>query len=589
MTKHRNQRRPDDYARLVQSFRWHIPRHFNVAQVCAQRWATDAHGNRPAIIEAGAGARALPFTYRELHEQSCQLANALDALGIEAGDRVAIVLPQCAETAVAHLATMRLGAISMPLSVLFGPEALTFRLRDAQARIAIVDQAHLESVREAASECPDLADLILIDPSAECASARQNDRMFEHDYQSLINRSSTHHSIKQTLADDPAVLIYTSGTTGSPKGALIPHRALIGNLTGFVASQDWFPWGGHHVDPGVGFEGHDRFWSPADWAWTGGLWDALLPTLYFGRTIIGSRERFSADNAFEWMIQHQVTNAFLFPTALKQMMKARPRLSSTEQSSLRLRALMSAGESLGEPVFNWCIETLGLQPNEMFGQTEANYVVGNSSKRWPAIAGHIGRPYPGHRVAIVDEDGHELPPGESGEIGVHRYDQHGHPNPVLFLGYWNNPGATQAKFRGDWWLTGDLAVLTDCGDLRYQGRTDDLFKSSGYRIGPGEIEHCLIGHPEVLNAAVVPKPDADRGAIVKAFVVLNAPDRFQTPEQLSTLTESLQGHVRNRLAPYEYPREIEFVKALPMTTTGKIQRRVLRLQEEERARFAAGN
>jgi acetyl-CoA synthetase len=589
MTKHRNQRRPDDYARLVQSFRWHIPRHFNVAQVCAQRWATDAHGNRPAIIEAGAGARALPFTYRELHEQSCQLANALDALGIEAGDRVAIVLPQCAETAVAHLATMRLGAISMPLSVLFGPEALTFRLRDAQARIAIVDKAHLESVREAASECPDLADLILIDPSAECASARQNDRMFEHDYQSLINRSSTHHSIKQTLADDPAVLIYTSGTTGSPKGALIPHRALIGNLTGFVASQDWFPWGGHHVDPGVGFEGHDRFWSPADWAWTGGLWDALLPTLYFGRTIIGSRERFSADNAFEWMIQHQVTNAFLFPTALKQMMKARPRLSSTEQSSLRLRALMSAGESLGEPVFNWCIETLGLQPNEMFGQTEANYVVGNSSKRWPAIAGHIGRPYPGHRVAIVDEDGHELPPGESGEIGVHRYDQHGHPNPVLFLGYWNNPGATQAKFRGDWWLTGDLAVLTDCGDLRYQGRTDDLFKSSGYRIGPGEIEHCLIGHPEVLNAAVVPKPDADRGAIVKAFVVLNAPDRFQTPEQLSTLTESLQGHVRNRLAPYEYPREIEFVKALPMTTTGKIQRRVLRLQEEERARFAAGN
>jgi len=589
MTKHRNQRRPDDYARLVQSFRWHIPRHFNVAQVCAQRWATDAHGNRPAIIEAGAGARALPFTYRELHEQSCQLANALDALGIEAGDRVAIVLPQCAETAVAHLATMRLGAISMPLSVLFGPEALTFRLRDAQARIAIVDKAHLESVREAASECPDLADLILIDPSAECASARQNDRMFEHDYQSLINRSSTHHSIKQTLADDPAVLIYTSGTTGSPKGALIPHRALIGNLTGFVASQDWFPWGGHHVDPGVGFEGHDRFWSPADWAWTGGLWDALLPTLYFGRTIIGSRERFSADNAFEWMIQHQVTNAFLFPTALKQMMKARPRLSSTEQSSLRLRALMSAGESLGEPVFNWCIETLGLQPNEMFGQTEANYVVGNSSKRWPAIAGHIGRPYPGHRVAIVDEDGHELPPGESGEIGVHRHDQHGHPNPVLFLGYWNNPGATQAKFRGDWWLTGDLAVLTDCGDLRYQGRTDDLFKSSGYRIGPGEIEHCLIGHPEVLNAAVVPKPDADRGAIVKAFVVLNAPDRFQTPEQLSTLTESLQGHVRNRLAPYEYPREIEFVKALPMTTTGKIQRRVLRLQEEERARFAAGN
>ncbi len=588
MTTHRNQPRPDDYAHLAQFFRWHIPRRFNVAEVCAQRWATEAHGNHPAIIEAGTGARPLPFTYRELHDQSCQLANALDALGVEAGDRVAIVLPQCVETAVAHLATMRLGAISMPLSVLFGPEALTFRLRDARARIAIVDTAHIKGVREAALECPDLADLILIDPSKEYAPALQNDRLFEHDYQSLINQSSTHHSIKQTLADDPAVLIYTSGTTGSPKGALIPHRALIGNLTGFVASQDWFPWGGNHADPGSGFEGQDRFWSPADWAWTGGLWDALLPTLYFGRTIIGSRERFSADNAFEWMIQYQVTNAFLFPTALKQMMKARPRLSSTEQSSLRLRALMSAGESLGEPVFNWCRETLGLQPNEMFGQTEANYVVGNSSKRWPAVAGHIGRPYPGHRVAIVDEDGVELPAGESGEIAVHRYDRHEHPDPVLFLGYWNNPEATQAKFRGHWWLTGDLAVLTDCGDLRYQGRTDDLFKSSGYRIGPGEIEHCLIGHSGVLNVAVVPKPDADRGAIVKAFVVLNAPDRYKTPEQLGALTESMQAHVRNRLAPYEYPREIEFVEALPMTTTGKIQRRVLRLQEEERARVNLG-
>ena len=587
MTQHRNQRRPDDYARLAQSFRWHVPRHFNVAEVCAQRWATPNHGNRPAIIETGVGARPLPFSYRELHEQSCQLANTLRALGVEAGDRVAIILPQCAETAVAHLATMRLGAISMPLSVLFGPEALTFRLRDARARIAIVDATHVTDVREAALECADLADLILIDRDAACAPTHQNDRLFEHDYQSLIRQSSTHHSINRTLADDPAVLIYTSGTTGSPKGALIPHRALIGNLTGFVASQDWFPWGGHHDDPGAGFEGQDRFWSPADWAWTGGLWDALLPTLYFGRTIIGSRERFSADNAFDWMIRHQVTNAFLFPTALKQMMKARPRLSRTEQSALRLRALMSAGESLGEPVFDWCQEVRGLQPNEMFGQTEANYVVGNSSKRWPAIAGYIGRPYPGHRIAIVDENGRELPAGESGEIAVHRYDQQGHPDPVLFLGYWNNPDATHAKFRGDWWLTGDLATLTEQGDFRYQGRADDLFKSSGYRIGPGEIEHCLIGHPEVLNAAVVPKPDADRGAIVKAFVVLNAPNRYQTPEQLTALTESLQTHVRNRLAPYEYPREIEFIEALPMTTTGKIQRRVLRLQEEERARLRA--
>jgi len=593
-----------DYAFLHESFRWQVPRYFNLAQACAQRWGLGRSGNRIAIIETGAGARPLPFTYRQLHQEACQLANTLDALGVEAGDRVAIILPQCVETAVAHLAAFRLGAISMPLSVLFGREALAFRLQDAQARIAIVDSAHLETVREAAADCPELADLIVVPAPLDLRPAaiqpttvrptstvsqhlrypRQHDRYFEHDYRALIDRSSRQHAIVRTLADDPAVLIYTSGTTGAPKGALIPHRALFGNLPGFVASQDWFPWGGRTTAPRDGRNSGDRFWSPAGWAWTGGLWDALLPTLYFGQSIVGSRERFSAENAFEWMTRHEVTNAFLFPTALKQMMKARPSLSSAERQSLRLRALMSAGESLGEPVYAWCAETLGLQPNEMFGQTEANYVVGNSSRRWPAVPGHIGRPYPGHRVAIIDEDGQALPAGEFGELAVHRFDRHGHPDPVLFLGYWGNPQATQAKFRGDWWLTGDLAVLTDHGDFRYQGRTDDLFKSSGYRIGPGEIEHCLIGHPAVLNAAVVPKPDADRGAVVKAYVVLSAPDQHQGPEQRRVLTESLQAHVRERLAPYEYPKEIEFIDALPMTTTGKVQRRVLRLQEEERAR-----
>jgi acetyl-CoA synthetase len=347
----------------------------------------------------------------------------------------------------------------------------------------------------------------------------------------------------------------------------MPQSALIGNLTGFVASQNWFP------------KDHDVFWSPADWAWTGGLMDALLPALYFGRPIVASRARFSAELAFRLMEKYRVTNSFLFPTALKMMMKAVP--EPRRQYDLKLRAIMSAGEAVGDTVFNWTREALGVTVNEMFGQTEANYIVGNSAERWPARAGSMGRPYPGHRVAVIDDDGRPVPAGGTGEVALHRCDIHGHPDPVLFIGYWNNPEATTAKYSGDWLRTGDLAQVDADGYLWYRGRADDMFKAAGYRIGPSEIENCLLKHPAVANAAVVPKPDAERGNLVKAFVVLieGTPRGEQADAQLIA---ELQQHVRGLLAPYEYPKEIEFIEALPMTTTGKVQRRVLRLLEEER-------
>jgi acetyl-CoA synthetase len=199
----------------------------------------------------------------------------------------------------------------------------------------------------------------------------------------------------------------------------------------------------------------------------------------------------------------------------------------------------------------------------------------------------MGRPYPGHRVAVIDDEGREAPRGTPGDVALHRLDVHGDPDPIFFLGYWRNEGATRAKFTGDpadsWCRTGDTAVMDEAGYLWYQGRSDDVFKAAGYRIGPSEIENCLVKHPAVANAAVVPKPDAQRGAVVKAYVVLAAGHAAS-----DALVEELQQHVRGRLAPYEYPKEIEFIEALPMTTTGKVQRRVLRLQEEERARQAAG-
>ena len=357
--------------------------------------------------------------------------------------------------------------------------------------------------------------------------------------------------------------------SGCPKGTLLPHRVLIGNLPGFVCSQNWFP------------QGDAVFWSPADWAWTGGLMDALLPTLYFGREIVAYQGRFAPETAFALLETHRVTHSFLFPTALKAMMKAVP--DPRSRFDLRLRAVMSAGEAVGDAVFAWCRDRLGVVPNEMFGQTEINYIVGNCAARWPARAGSMGRPYPGHRVSVIDDDGRECPRGTPGDVALHRRDRHGVPDPVFFLGYWKRDDATVAKFTGDpddsWCRTGDTAVMDEAGYLWYQGRSDDVFKAAGYRIGPSEIENCLVKHPAVANAAVVPKPDAERGALVKAFVVLAA-GHFAS----RALEQELQAHVRGKLAPYEYPKEIEFIDALPMTTTGKVQRRVLRLREEERAK-----
>jgi acetyl-CoA synthetase len=482
----------------------------------------------------------------------------------------------------------------MPLSQLFGPEALEFRLRDSEAVVAICDASTLGALRSVHPQCPALRQVIAVDGTDSNVLP----------WASLLAGQADAFDRADTLADEAAVLIYTSGTTGNPKGALIPHRALIGNLTGFVCSQNWF--GFDPFDPSVTSQA--VFWSPADWAWTGGLMDALLPTLYFGRPIVGYNGRFTPETALELLQRHAVTHTFLFPTALKAMMKAFP--SPRGRFDLKLQAIMSAGEAVGDAVFAWCRDELGVTVNEMFGQTEINYIVGNCARLYPAKPGSMGKGYPGHRVAVIDDDGLECPVGVPGDVAVHRLDVHGDPDPIFFLGYWKNEAATKAKFTGDmaahppgrpkgarsprgkgivvdaqgvpwnsWCRTGDLAVRDADGYLWYQGRSDDVFKAAGYRIGPSEIENCLVKHPAVANAAVVPKPDTERGAVVKAYVVL-----VHGAVGDDALVADLQTHVKGRLAPYEYPKEIEFVDALPMTTTGKVQRRVLRLQEEARAR-----
>jgi len=541
----------DRYRTLYDSFRWHVPREFNIADVCGRRWAQER--SRVALYFEDEKGQAQSYTYAALQADANRLSNALLALGVLRGDRVAIVLPQRAETAVAHLAIYQLGAVAMPLSLLFGPEALEYRLQNSGAVAAICDAGALATVQALRPNCPHLQHLVGVGAPADGI-----------EWSALLGRAADRFTPIPTLATDPALLIYTSGTTGPPKGALMAHSALIGNLPGFVASQNWFPRAG------------DVFWSPADWAWTGGLMDALLPTLYFGFPIVGAQGRFTPERAFALMQRFGVTNAFLFPTALKMMMRSDAWLEA--RGKLKLRAIMSAGEAVGTAVFEWAQQALGVTINEMFGQTEMNYIVGNSHEQWPARAGAMGRAYPGHRVSVIDDKGHELPAGETGEVAVHRCDVHGTPDPVFFMQYWKNEDATRGKFTGGWCRTGDLAQRDADGYLWYQGRADDMFKAAGYRIGPGEIENCLLKHPAVANAAVVPKPDAERGNLVKAFVVLAS--GFAGNQ---SLVERLQEHVRGKLAPYEYPKEIEFIAELPMTTTGKVQRRVLRERERQRA------
>jgi len=542
---------PDQYRALYDSFRWHVPREFNIAEVCGRRWA--AERSRVAMYFEDEAGRAQTYTYASLQSDANRLSNALIALGVRRGDRVAIILPQRPETAVAHLAIYQLGAIAMPLSLLFGPDALEYRLQNSGANAAICDASAVAIVETLHPRCPQLQHLIGVGTSAGGL-----------EWSALLGRAADRFTPSPTLATDPAVLIYTSGTTAPPKGALMPHSALIGNLPGFGASQNWFPRRG------------DVFWSPADWAWTGGLMDALLPTLYFGFPIVGAKGRFTPERALELMQRYGITNSFLFPTALKMMMRSDAWCDV--RAKLKLRAIMSAGEAVGTAVLEWAQATLGVTVNEMFGQTEMNYIVGNSHEKWPARPGAMGRPYPGHRVAVIDDDGREVLPGVTGDVALHRHDIHGLADPVFFLEYWKNPDATRAKFTGPWCRTGDLARRDAEGYLWYEGRADDVFKAAGYRIGPGEIENCLLKHPAVANAAVVPKPDAERGNVVKAFVVLAA--GFAGDAEL---VEGLQQHVRGMLAPYEYPKEIEFIAELPMTTTGKVQRRVLREREVMRS------
>jgi acetyl-CoA synthetase len=523
------------------SFRWEIPTHYNIAyEVCDKH---ERRSNDIALFYENDRGDTKSFTFDQISSLSDRFANALRALGVSRGDRVAIILSQRIETGIAHLAIYKIGAIALPLSILFGRDALEYRLQDSGAKVVLTDASHLDMLADMKQQLPDLEVIIGCDD----AQGRMG-------FWPLLDKAKESLQVVTTGADDPALLIYTSGTTGPPKGALVAHRSLLGNLPGFELSQNFFP------------REDDVFWTPADWAWTGGLMDGLLPSWYYGRPILAYEGgKFDAERVCHLLEKYKVTNAFIPPTALKMMRQV---ADINSRFKLTFRSIMSAGETLGEEVFCWAEHALRVSVNEMWGQTEFNYLVGNCSEIMPVKPGSMGKPYPGHSIGVIDGEGQPMPIGEPGELAARIND------PVMFLNYWGKEEATREKFIGQWFCTGDVGYYDDDGYLWFVGRKDDVISSAGYRIGPGEIEDCLLKHAAVAQAAVIGSPDELRGSIVKAFIVLAK--GYEPTDELKT---DIQASVRTRLAAYEYPREIEFIEEVPMTTTGKVRRMELRRRD----------
>jgi acetyl-CoA synthetase len=533
------------YEEAMRQFRWPRPERFNIGWAVCERHPSHAL----ALIVENADGSVRNWTFGELLATSSRLANALGARGIRNGDRMGVFLSQGAELTLCHLAGYRMGAVVLPLFTLFGEEALEYRLANAEASALITDIAQLPKVLAVRDRLPHLKTIIVIGAGTHGGAFLDWDR--------LLAAASDNFATVDTAAEDPALLIYTSGTTGQPKGALHAHRVMLGSVPPVEQWLSHWP------------RGNEVMWTPAEWAWIAGLYDALFPAWFYGTPVVAHRfAKFDPERAFALLERHKVGVGFIPPTALKMMRQvAKPR----DRWRYDVRAVCTGGEAMGEELLAWGRDTFGTTISEGYGQTEMNLMLLNSPDWFEVRPGSCGRACPGRKVAIVDAEGRVLPPGEEGQIAGWRHD------PIVMLEYWRNPEATAAKYAGDWLLTGDLGHNDEQGYVFFKSRDDDVITSSGYRIGPGEIEECLMGHPAVAMVGVVGVPDKVRTEIVKAFVQLR-------PEIAATdaLKGELANFVKTRLAAHEYPREVEFVTELPLTTTGKIMRRELRRLDADR-------
>ena len=537
----------NNFEELYLTFKWNIPEFYNIASDTVDQ---DNYQNRIALINFLQDGKIEEWSFVDIKRSANKLANVFDHFHLEANARVGIILGQCPETAIAHMACFKSGKISIPLFNLFGTDALHYRLLNSRASLVICDNIGLIKIFEIKDRLPDLKRIICIDSNDE------KNNVFN--FKKLLEQASDSYITKKTKSSDPALIIYTSGTTGGPKGALLPHRSLLGHIPGVEIPHEFLS----SSEPVK-----DLFWTPADWAWIGGLFDVLLPAWHFGIPVVSYRsQKFDPEVTFDLISKLEIKNTFLPPTALKMMKSFNP---SKTLKNLKLRTVGSGGEALGEDLLEWGKQILGVGINEFYGQTECNLTVSNCGAIMPTKQGSIGKPVPGHEVRIINENGELIKePGLDGEMIVKS------DTPVSFLKYWENDKATKQKVKDGWLYTGDFAYKDEEGYFYFKGREDDIINTSGYRVGPSEVEDAVLSHPKVSMVAVIGIPDKLRGQIIKAFVVPRDHNNVLTQNEI--LTKSIQNHVKLKLAAHEYPRLIEFVYELPLTTTGKIIRKNLR-------------
>ncbi|TRM76425.1 AMP-dependent synthetase [Sulfolobus sp. B5] len=534
-----------NYDELIRSFSLNVPSKFNIGYSILDK-NVPKNGEKIAVYYSDESSKKDSVTFSKLKNLSDSLGNALvKDLGIKRGDRVAIYLQPRIETIITLLTIYRVGAIALSISPLMGTEAVEYRLKHSEAKVIFME-GNRTDVRNKIKNIESLNHIIVVEGEANATK--------EIEFWDLIKSSSKGFEVAETNSEEPAQLFYTSGTTGPPKGVLHAHRFVLGHIPTFQLYFELAP------------KEEDVFWTPADWGWIGAIGDVILPSLYFGKPLVAYKRegKFSPEEAMRIMEDYRVTCAFIPPTALRIIKNK----ISPKEYDLKLRAISSAGEAVGEDLIKWGMSEFNVPINEFYGCTEANLVTTNNSL-WLRI-GSLGKSSPGHLVDVIDEEGNSLPPHKVGEIAVRIGD------PSLFLGYWENEEATRKKFRGIWFLIGDLGYKDENGYLWFKGRADDVIKVSGYRIGPEEIESVILQHPAVKEVAVIGKPDPVRGHIIKAFIVL----KENVDEK--NIDKDIQEFVKRRLASYAYPREIEFVKELPRTETGKIKIHVLRERESKR-------
>lgn len=524
-----------------------IPENANIAADTVGRHAAGPDSRRTALVFERNDGNTQRWTFAEVDRLATNLAGALQRHGVGRGERIAIHTGLRPETGITHMAAYKLGAVVVTLSQLYGPDTVRHVLNHAEVSVIVTQDRAWQRFRAIQGEFSALEHVVTVGTPAGA----------EHDFWELAEQEAGNFTPAATAAEDPALLMYTSGSTGMPKGLLHGHRV----LHAYSPTVNLF-YNLELDDPGL------VLWTPADWAWVGGLLDLLLPAWEHGQTVVTSEQRFDAEWALGFMERHRVTHTFMTPTALKRLAEIPdPRA----RWDLALRVVCTGGEPLPGETFKWIQESLGVPCNEFYGLTEVNHLVGNCQRLFPARIGSMGLGYPGHGTALVDEDGREVADGGVGQI-VARAD-----DPTRFLGYWKNPELTQQMQLNEWLRTGDLAIRDSEGYFWYRGRADDLIKTAGYRVGPAEVENALLKHPAVAEAAIVASPDPARGNIVKAFVRLR-----QGHSGDQRLVQELQRMVKHDLAAYKYPREIEFVDAFPLTSSGKIDRKSLARAERAR-------